>query len=335
MQEPATLQDIADRVGVARGTVSSALSGKGRVSAETRHRIRTVADELGYVANTVARNLRASRSGSIGLLVPDDPLSYPFYMAIVYGAVTRAHEAGLLVTIMPRAVNPDVRFEDHLDGFIVIDPHDDDEMAARLLAGRRPAVSGETPPPDMSAPTTIVRSDNEGCATDLVMHLADRGAKTILAVLAPPIAAWSREVATGFERAVADCGITSRQLILGTDIGPEQIAERIAKAVTPDVDAVLCAAEGTALIALQTLTKMGRHVGKDILLASYLDSVALTVTAPPVTAIDLQPREVGAACVEALIDAISQRETKPTTTRSVEVPYLLTIRESTTRLTGR
>ncbi|RFA06918.1 hypothetical protein B7R21_17520 [Subtercola boreus] len=339
MQEPVTLQDIADRVGVARGTVSSALSGKGRISAETRDRIRATAEELGYVANTVARNLRVSRSGSIGLHVPDDPLSYPFYMAVVYGVVTRAQEEGILVTVVPKSISNDTRFEDHLDGFIVIDPHDGDEMAARLLRGRRPVVSGEAPPADVPAPAAIVTSDNHAGATELVRHLVDRGARSVLGVIAPPVAAWSREVAAGFHLAVEDSGIRSTTIILGPDVGPEQISEQIAAAVTDDVDAVLCAAEGTALIALQTLTKMGRRVGVDILLASWPDSLALSATIPSVSSIDLRARAIGAACVEALIEAIEEAANTsanaPTSTRTIHVPYELVLRDSTRRLTGR
>jgi len=43
-----TLQDIADHLGLSRPTVSMALRGIGRVSKETRERVRHAADELGY-----------------------------------------------------------------------------------------------------------------------------------------------------------------------------------------------------------------------------------------------------------------------------------------------
>lgn len=62
-----TLKDIAERAGCSCNTVSLALRGSTRVSAAMRNRVKETADELGYVANRAARNLRSQRSGMIGL----------------------------------------------------------------------------------------------------------------------------------------------------------------------------------------------------------------------------------------------------------------------------
>src|SRR4051794_34006400 len=60
----ATLQDVADLSGVSRGTASRALTGEGRVSAETRSRVLEAARSLRYSTNSGARNLRRARAGS-------------------------------------------------------------------------------------------------------------------------------------------------------------------------------------------------------------------------------------------------------------------------------
>lgn len=52
-----TQNDIADRLGVSRGTVYRALNNKGRVSPETVERIVKCAQEMGYKPNTIGRGL--------------------------------------------------------------------------------------------------------------------------------------------------------------------------------------------------------------------------------------------------------------------------------------
>ena len=77
MSSVAKLRDVAERAGVGVGTASRAMSGRGYVDAETRQRIMTAAEELGYRPNTVARALRESKTRVVGLLLPD--LANEFY----------------------------------------------------------------------------------------------------------------------------------------------------------------------------------------------------------------------------------------------------------------
>ena len=65
------MQDIADRLGVSRSTVSLVLSGKAgsRVSEEVKNKVFQVAQELNYHINEVARSLRTGASKLIGVIV--------------------------------------------------------------------------------------------------------------------------------------------------------------------------------------------------------------------------------------------------------------------------
>ncbi|HEY9365191.1 MAG TPA: LacI family DNA-binding transcriptional regulator, partial [Agromyces sp.] len=64
-----TINDVAERAGVSRTTVSNALNGKGTIGEATIARVKRVADELGYEPNAVARGLRQSKLGVISLLI--------------------------------------------------------------------------------------------------------------------------------------------------------------------------------------------------------------------------------------------------------------------------
>lgn len=65
MRKPATLQDVAGRLGMHKSTVSLALSGKGTISAETRKRVVSVARELGYQPNLLAQRLARGQGNTM------------------------------------------------------------------------------------------------------------------------------------------------------------------------------------------------------------------------------------------------------------------------------
>lgn len=66
-----TLKDVASVAGVSTATVSRALAGSERVAPQTAVHIRTIADDLGYRFDNVARALRQKRSNLVGMVAPD------------------------------------------------------------------------------------------------------------------------------------------------------------------------------------------------------------------------------------------------------------------------
>ena len=76
-----TLEQIAQRAGVASRTVSDALKGQGRVAASTRENVLRIARELNYVPNAAARALATGRTGTIAVL--SGPLDESYYANMV------------------------------------------------------------------------------------------------------------------------------------------------------------------------------------------------------------------------------------------------------------
>ena len=84
MRETASVVDVAARAGVSVGTVSNVLNRPERVAPSTRERVLQAIDELGFVRNEAARQLRAGRSRTIGLVVLD--VRNPFFTDLAAGA---------------------------------------------------------------------------------------------------------------------------------------------------------------------------------------------------------------------------------------------------------
>lgn len=73
----ANIREVAKRAGVGVGTVSRALNGSGYVAEETKERILSIARELDYNPNELARNLFRNRTGIVGIVMPD--MENPFF----------------------------------------------------------------------------------------------------------------------------------------------------------------------------------------------------------------------------------------------------------------
>ena len=91
------MQDIADKAGVSRVTVSRVLSNHPSVKAETRQKVLYWVKELDYEPNLIAQSLAGNRTNIIGLLVPE--IAYPFFSEIIESIENQAFYEGYSVII--------------------------------------------------------------------------------------------------------------------------------------------------------------------------------------------------------------------------------------------
>ena len=84
MNRTASIKDVATHASVAVGTVSNVLNYPDRVSERTKERVLRAIDELGFVRNDAARQLRVGHSRTIGLIVLD--VGNPFFTSVVRSA---------------------------------------------------------------------------------------------------------------------------------------------------------------------------------------------------------------------------------------------------------
>src|SRR5260370_28296156 len=91
------IREVAKRAGVSLGTVSNVLNRPEIVALETRQRVQQAIDEIGFVRNNSARQLRAGRSQHIGLIVLD--VANPFFTEVARGVEDLANQAGYVVIL--------------------------------------------------------------------------------------------------------------------------------------------------------------------------------------------------------------------------------------------
>jgi len=107
-----SVRDVAKKAGVSVGTVSNVMNNPDKVAQATVVKVQAAIDGLGFIRNDAARQLRAGKSRSIGLVVLD--VQNPFFAEVARGAEEAAAEHGLTVLFANSDENEDR--EKHLLG---------------------------------------------------------------------------------------------------------------------------------------------------------------------------------------------------------------------------
>src|SRR2546428_2601339 len=97
MSSMTSSREVAVRAGVSLGTVSNVLNRPEIVAEETRRRVQLAIEEIGFVPNGSARQLRAGRSQHIGLVVLD--VANPFFTEVARGVEDLANQSGYIVIL--------------------------------------------------------------------------------------------------------------------------------------------------------------------------------------------------------------------------------------------
>jgi len=100
-----TIRDVAERAGVSLGTVSNVLNRPEVVAEPTRERVLQAIEDVGFVRNSAARQLRAGRGHAVGLVTLD--IDNPFFSEVARGVERAADEEGLLVILCSSAGSPE------------------------------------------------------------------------------------------------------------------------------------------------------------------------------------------------------------------------------------
>lgn len=305
-EEPVTLLTVAERAGVSKTTASDALTGSGRVSERTRAKVVQVAEALGYVPNGSARHLRRASTGTIGLHVPAVLTQSTYYMSFVFGVVERAADYDYDVTLITSGQRrAATRHAPRVDGLVLGDPLGGDPVVERLMTAGLPTVTCERFPGTAQA-DGVVRSEHATVVGQILDHLRESGATRPTLIAAGDESDWGASVHRGYQAWCTRYGVPPVSRTVAFDASADELraAARSLLTAEPGLDAVVCATAGATAEILPVLREASRTVGGDLLLASCVDTPAMRSAEPPITAMDLRPREAGASCADLLFELL-------------------------------
>jgi DNA-binding LacI/PurR family transcriptional regulator len=314
-----TLDEVAARAGVGRGTVSRVVNGSPQVSPSAKAAVEQAIAELGYVPNRAARALVTQRTDSVALVVSESEarvFGEPFFAAIIRGI-----SAGLSGTPLQlwlamaqsaaerQRVNQHLTLQ-HVDGVMLLSLHDDDPLPGWLHERGVPAVLGGRPAGMLAAKpgaVSYVDVDNEGGARQAVEHLLSVGRRKVAVVAGPQDMGAGVARLAGYRQAVEAAGLACDDGLVGygdfsEDSGAAAARELLVR--RPDLDALFAASDLMASGAMRVLKESGRRIPDDVAVVGFEDSVVARQTDPPLTTVYQPVEEMGREMARLLTERI-------------------------------
>jgi DNA-binding LacI/PurR family transcriptional regulator len=334
-----TSQDVADRAGVSRTTVSFVLNDvkEANISEETRRRVLMAAEELEYVPDAAAQALASGRTQTIGMIFRTFTQSTAdlAHMQILQGLMEVANQSGvrLLVDIVNERDTADIYVNlsrnKRIDGLILSDPRVDDRALYDLLNDGFPVVLlGRLPDIKVSS----VEFDNRAGARAAVEHLLDQGHSRIGFVgYAPLPFTGVAERLQGYQDALAAAGIAFDETLVRygdrqPDTGLASTTSLLEAAERPT--AIFVSSDVLAFAALAAIRQHGLRIPDDIAVVGFDDHPLVQFASPPLTTVRLPFAEMGRQAGKMLLD-LFQHNDEPG--REIELKSELIIRASSVR----
>ena len=330
LRRPISLHDVAREAGVHSSTASRALTGATDrpVNVETRARVLEVATRLGYQPNAMARSLKTSSTGAIGMLVPS--LRNPFWGKMLRGAVRRAWERGFVVLVAEDDGDDDTEqayerlvAQARIDGLIVASAVPGSALPGRMLASGAPCVFVARASPGSNRNVTL---PEELSSRRAVEHFAELGHRRLGHVSGPEQSSdlIERRV-RGFLDATRELGLPE-PLVARGNLDEPGGARATRELLSSETTAIYVTNFNQAFGAVAAIRSARLEVPRDISLISADDDPVLDFLDPPLTAFLRPHEELGAAALDELLRQLEGQAPRDV---ELETPPELIVRAST------
>lgn len=328
------MEDVAREAGVARVTVSRALSHPDKVSPATRAAVRAAIERLGYVPNLTAGSLASKRSRIIGAIVPTlcnswfadamDGLAETlgaagYQLMLGQSGYHVDQEAGLVEAFLGRKV----------DGLVLTGVVHAPSVRERLRRNRLPVVEIWDLTDDPI--DTVVGFSNVLIGEAVAAYLRQRGHRQIGFIGAEEVRSGKR--LQGLRQRLAAEGLDAAA---ATPITPPSTIEDGARslaqllALNPQLQAVFCSNDTLGVGALLECRRRGLRVPQDIAVVGFSDLAIAAACVPALTTVRVQSRELGCQAAQVLLRRLTGQATgEAVHGKVVDLGFQIIEREST------
>lgn len=325
-----TIDEVAGELGVSKTTVSRALSGKGRISAETRARVRAFIETHNYRPNLAAKGLAQNKTYNVGLVLPGDYgiSELAFFQKCMAGvcemAASQDYDVVLsVVTDQDLSHLKRILHNRKVDGVISTRATVNDPIAGLLREEGIPfAVIGTYGAEDILQ----VDNDHRAACRELTSILLMRGARRI-GLVGGSLQHWvSKNRLQGYLDAHETMNIpVSRELIRMDQSGDLQVGKTVEELLELDCGCIISTDDALCRLVLLKLQELGVEVPGQVKVASFYDSTLLAQNQPPVTGLGFDAKELGRTACRLLLEQVAGRPAES----QVNLGYQVVLREST------
>jgi LacI family transcriptional regulator len=306
VQAVVTLKDIAQNLDVSVSTVGRALADHPRISHDTKARVRSVARELGYVADTAARVMRGQRSTLVGLILPD--IQNEFYSTVAKAISEYCGEFGFQLALSITNDDPEVELRQirglvstRAAGVVLIPTPSVLRESAALLA-RQPHVQLIRKCRKLNSAWFGI--DDIAAMRDATRHLIDLGHRRIGYIGGSTDISTGAERLDGFRRAMAEAGFDPAESLVETggcdaDYGRLAVGRMLDRRPRPT--AIVTAGARITVGVLEGLSGAGAIIPDDMSVIGFSDAPGFAWYGKGLTTIGLPAREIALSCTSFLL----------------------------------
>ena len=324
------IYDVAKIAGVSHQTVSRVINNADYIKDDTRSKVQSAMQELGYVPNAAARALVTSKSKIVGILVSD--IVYHGPAGMMHAMEKEARRGGFFAisaSVDPLDNDSIAQGIEHLrrlgiEGLVVITPQSDSVQAVERLVKDIPVVFIDSP---NNSKELSAELDNYEGAKRATEHLISLGHKNIVHVAGP--SGWfdSAPRVSGFEDAMKTAKLQPKVIPgdwtvpTGYEIGKNLELDK------SKVTAIFAANDQLALGLMRALRQRGYSVPDRVSVIGFDDVPEAAYYEPPLTTMRPDFAELGRVAMEMMLGSINREATMRADTL---VPELI-VRESTAK----
>ncbi len=317
-RQAVTIKHVAADAGVSLQTVSRVINNEPNVRPAMKDRVQASIDKLGYVPSIAAQRMSGSRSYLI-LAVNDRDRTIADWRArqggdwvdqMLLGGMLKASEYGYRMIFELVDTHSD-HVERELgatiaalqpDGVILTPPHSENPLITGLLAEHR--IPFARIGSKQSGPGIAMTMGDEASARRATDYLIQLGHQRIGFIAGPEEYSLSDWRKNGWKLAMEAAGLPHTGLCARGDFGYESgvVATNELLDLASPPTAIIASSDQMTLAALDTATKRGLSVPRDISLISFDNTPVVRFTTPQLTAIDQPIAATFSKAVELLIE---------------------------------
>ncbi len=333
-----TLKDIAERAGVHPSTVSRVLRGKENlpISDETRQRILSVAKELNYQPDQLARAFRLGKTHTIGLLIPD--IANPFFSRIARSIEIASYKAdyNLVVCNTDEEQEKENHFVNTLlrrgvDGLIIAPVQDADAHIKDLCERHFPLVLIDRCFDDID--TNAVISDNETAAYNAISYLAKANHRRIGFVSGRQNIYTIRKRLVGYKRAILDFDLDDDPSLMsgyGYNVESGYHATLKLLSMQNPPTALMISGNLISVGTMKAISEKHLSIPEDISVVGFTDFISVPYWSAPLTTVTHPIEEMGVKAFDILFRRMESSE--PLANEKVVIKTQFEIRQSVRNL---
>jgi LacI family transcriptional regulator len=298
-----TIQDLADKLGLSKFSVSRALSGKPGVSEATRNRVLRTAHAMGY-------RLGQEQSPAAGHILfirhEIDPVTSELWLNVLHGAEREGERLGYaIVPRQTRYFGDGSQLDPNIVGIILAMPNPDEIADAAVRTGR-PVVSVNYVRP-FEPVDQIVCADWEG-GMAVAERLVGLGHRAFAFVRGQASPAGRPERFRGFRDGVsATAGVKLDDLVFEQASGfRAPFLAYVERGGAPT--AMFCADDGIAVTVISELLRLGIRVPEDISVVGFNDLAVATQVSPRLTTVRTPMVAMGTMAVRCIADRLDRAD---------------------------